>query len=91
MSVAEAFAHFDANNMFDNALARVRRTIGVRDMPSTISVSEYLDAQGLVTRSTQSENEMPMVAANQPVSHEDYRGNAVGRRRNRRNRRALRS
>ncbi len=91
MSVAEAFSHFDANSMFDNALARVRRTIGVRALPSTTSVRDYLDAQGLVTMDTPNTGTAPVAAANESVAHSDYRPGTVGRRRSRRERRALRA
>lgn len=90
MSVAEAFAQFDANTMFDNALARVRRTIGVRELPSTVSVRDYLDAQGIMTTNRTGAGTASADAANESVSHGAYRANTVGRRRSRRDRRALR-
>ncbi|PHS27069.1 MAG: hypothetical protein COA85_05360 [Robiginitomaculum sp.] len=89
MSVAEAFSHFDANTMFDNALARVRRTIGVRHLPSTTSVRDYLDAQGLMTMAP-SLNASSLEAANESAAKGKYHASTVGRRRSRRDRRAMR-
>ncbi len=89
MSVAEAFSHFDANTMFDNALARVRRTIGVRHLPHTTSVRDYLDAQGLMTMAPDL-NTKAMKAANESVANGTYHASTVGRRRSRRDRRAMR-
>ena len=89
MSVAEAFSHFDANTMFDNALARVRRTIGVRHLPHTTSVRDYLDAQGLMTMAP-SLNANILEAANESVAKGKYHTSTVGRRRSRRDRRAMR-
>ena len=89
MSVAEAFAHFDANTMFDNALSRVRRTMGVRHLPSTTSVRDYLDAQGLMTMAPDL-NTRALQAANESVASSPYHASTVGRRRDRRDRRAMR-
>ena len=89
MSVAQAFAHFDANTMVDNAMARVRRTIGVRALPSTTNVQEYLDAQGLMTMVPANTKDDAMQAAND-VAHAPYQASTVGRRWSRRTRRALR-
>jgi hypothetical protein len=89
MSVAEAFAHFDANTMFDNAMARVRRTIGVRALPSTVSVRDYLDAQGLLAMAAGDDKNTAPIAAND-VAHAPYQASMVGRRWSRRARRALR-
>jgi hypothetical protein len=90
MSVAEAFAHFDANTMVDNAMARVRRTIGVRALPSTTNVQDYLDAQGLVTMVPANTEDDVIQAANESVAHTPYQASTVGRRWSRRARRALR-
>jgi hypothetical protein len=90
MSVAEAFSHFDANTMFDNALARVRRTIGVRELPSTVSVQDYLDAQGLLSPTPASAEHTP-VAANQSVAYPAYRARTLAQRRSRQERRSLRA
>ena len=90
MSVAEAFAHFDANTMVDNAMARVRRTIGVRAMPSTTNVQDYLNAQGLLAMAAGDKENTSPVAANESVAHTPYQASMVGRRWSRRARRALR-
>ncbi len=91
MSVAEAFSHFDANTMFDNALARVRRTIGVRELPHTVSVRDYLDAQGLTAVASTSHDGSSMAAANESVAHTPYHSSLVASRHTRRSRRALRA
>lgn len=91
MSVAEMFANFDANTMFDNALSRTRRVIGVRELPSSSSVREYLNAQGILFSNKQSLSAETAIAANESVVHAPYRESTVGRRWARRDRRASRA
>ncbi len=92
MSVAEAFAHFDATTMFDNTMNRIRRVAGVRALPSTTNVQDYLEANGLGGRAL-SKTQMPDLdlVANDTKTKTGYNGGTLTRRRARRERRADRA
>ncbi len=90
MSVAEVFANFDANTMFDNALARYRRVSGVRAMPSTTNVNDYLETQGVLFSNDKSMDDSGIVAANESTKQKQYQPSLIARRWERRVRRANR-
>ena len=91
MSVAQAFSHFDASTMIDNALARVRRSAGIRALAPTTSVRDFLESQGMSALTSGNGPVAPASAANDSIGHGPYQGSVVGRRQARRARRALRN